>query len=308
MTIHPRHVGCDISKEFLDVFDPADGAVRRIVNDALSASRWAATIAGAPAIVVLEATGPYDLVLRDALTAAGVAFVRVNPRRARCFAEAAGLLAKTDAVDARMLAAFGAALALPPDAPADPARKALADLAARRDQLVQVRADEKKRRHDAPAAAVRSIDEHLIWLDAAIGRLDADIAALIRDAGALREQAGRLRSAPGVGDVTAVILLAQLPELGAVGPKQIAALAGLAPVANDSGAFRGARRIKGGRRRVRQALYMAALAAIRCSPRLKAYYLSVLGRAKAAKVALIAVARKLLTILNAMIRDNAHYA
>ena len=123
MTIHPRHVGCDISKEFLDVFDPADGAVRRIVNDALSASRWAATIAGAPAIVVLEATGPYDLVLRDALTAAGVAFVRVNPRRARCFAEAAGLLAKTDAVDARMLAAFGAALALPPDAPADPARR-----------------------------------------------------------------------------------------------------------------------------------------------------------------------------------------
>lgn len=308
MTLHLQYVGCDISKRFIDVYDPADGAVRRIANEEGALAALAARIAAAPAIVVMEATGPYDRLLIDTLGAAGVACVRVNPVRARRFAQAAGLLAKTDAVDARMLARLGSALELAPGAPPDAARQALGDLTTRRDQLVQNRADEKKRAAAASGETAASIEAHLQWLTVEIGRFDRMIEAFIALSESLREDAARLASAPGVGPVAAAVLLAQMPELGRLNPKQAAALAGLAPVANDSGAFRGVRRIKGGRARVRQALYMAALAAVRTCPRFNDFYQRILERAKAKKIAIIAVARKLLITLNAMIRDKTAFA
>jgi transposase len=308
MTLHLQYVGCDISKRFIDVYDPADGAVRRIANEEGALAALAARLAAAPAIAVLEATGPYDRLLIDALGAAGAPCVRVNPVRARRFAQAAGLLAKTDAVDARMLARLGRALELAPDAPPDAARRALGDLSARRDQLVQNRADEKKRAAAASGETAASIEAHLQWLTAEIARFDRMIETFIDFNEGLREDAARLASAPGVGPVAAAVLLAQMPELGALSPKKIAALAGLAPAANDSGAFRGVRRIKGGRARVRQALYMAALAAIKACPRFNDFYQRILERAKAKKVALIAVARKLLVALNAMMRDKTAFA
>lgn len=308
MTIHPVYVGCDVSKTTLDIFDPACGKAQRIANNENAAARLAGDLAGRDVIVVMEATGPYDRTLRSALDAAKARYARVNPARARRFAQAAGLLAKTDAVDAKMLAALGSALTLEPDRPEEECRKALAALTARRDQLVQIRADEKKRRHEAAGEAARSIDAHLAFLNAEVRRFNEEIDLLIQSAAALREDAERLTSAPGVGPVAAAVLLAQLPELGRLSPKEIAALAGLAPVNNDSGAFRGVRRIRGGRRRVRQALYMAALAAIRSCERFRDFHQRILDRSKAKKVAIIAVARKLLVILNAMLREKTEYA
>lgn len=308
MTVHQRYVGCDISKAFIDVFDPADGAARRLANEAVALAAFAGGLQGPGALVVFEATGPYDRRLAEALGAAGVAYARVNPMRARRFAQAAGLLAKTDKVDARMLSSLGRALDLEADAPPDDARKALGLLAARRDQLVQMRADEKKRRYEAAGEAARSIDAHLDWLSAEIARYDEEIAAFIKASPALDEDARRLQTAPGVGPVAASILLAQLPELGRLNPKQIAALAGLAPFNNDSDAFRGVRRIRGGRRRVRQALYMAAFNAVRSSPPFTEFHDRIYNRANAKKVAVIAVARKLLITLNAMLRDKTAFA
>lgn len=307
MTLHPRYIGCDISKAVIDIFDPADGGLRRIANEADALAAFASELCGSNALVVFEATGAYDRRLAGALAAAGVSYARVNPMRARRFAQAAGFLAKTDTVDARMLSSFGGALHLDADALPEGERKALGLLAARRDQLVQMRADEKKRRYDAAGDAVRSIEAHLLWLDAEIAHYDVMIAAHIKASPALDEDARRLQSAPGVGPVVATVLLAQLPELGSLNPKQIAALAGLAPFNNDSGAFRGVRRIKGGRRRVRQALYMAAFNAVRACPRFREFHDRILARAKARKVALIAVARKLLVVLNAIVRDNTAF-
>ncbi len=307
MTIHPRYVGCDISKQVLDIHDPRTGA-RRVANTATAAAAFAATLDANSACVVMEATGAYDRTLRHALAEHGVAYVRINPTRARRFAQAAGFLAKTDAVDARMLAALGSTLQPKAETPTDPARAALAQLQKRRDQLVQMRADEKKRRHDADGDLARSIDDHIHWLSRQVDAIDAKIETLVEQTGTLGEETERLRSAPGIGPVTATVLVAEMPELGRLSPRKIASLAGLAPVNHDSGAMRGSRRIKGGRRRVRQALYMAALAAIRQSKRFADFYQRIVERAKAKKVAIIAVARKLLTILNAMVRDKTNYA
>lgn len=308
MTLHVRYVGCDISKDTLDFYDPALGKGRRVRNTPASAAHWAASLDGAPVLVVMEATGVYDRVLRTALQEAGVAYARINPLRARRYAQAAGFLAKTDAVDARMLASMGEALKLASDAPPDPAREALCALQKRRDQLVGMRAEERNRRCDVEGALAASIDEHIAWLSDEIRALDDEIKVLVTTAEPLREDVARLRSVPGVGPVAASVLLAYMPELGQLSPKKIASLAGLAPVNNDSGIKRGERRIRGGRGRVRRALYMAALSAIRTEPRFTHFYQRIVERAQAKKVAIIAVARKLLTILNAIIRDKTRYA
>lgn len=307
MIIPLNYVGCDISKDSLDVHDRASGATRRMRNTKRQAALFAASLKGSQALVVMEATGAYDRILREALDRQGVAYARVNPTRARRFAQAAGFLAKTDAVDAKMLAMLGEALRVQPDAPLDPARRALALLQKRRDQLVQMRADEKKRLHTAGGAMAQSIGAHIAWLSREVAALDRSIAEAMNGE-TLKDDAKRLQSAPGVGRVAASVLIALLPELGRLSPKKIASLVGLAPVNNDSGALRGARRIKGGRRRVRQALYMAALAAARTDRRFAAFYEQILKRAHAKKIAIIAVARKLLVTLNAILRDKAYYA
>jgi transposase len=302
-----RCVGIDVSKDYLDIFDEADGVPRRIANATQAitqlVARWRCD-----ALVVFEATGVYDLRLREALQQAGIRFARINPARARDFARASGQLAKTDPIDARMLAAFARAMQPATEQAANPARNALARLAKRRDQLVLMRAQEKNRRSEADDCAMAERISRLIEvLDGEIAAIEADVSALIKAEQEIADDARLMRSLPGVGPVACMQLIAQMPELGQVGPKQVAALAGLAPFNVDSGAFRGRRKIGGGRKRVRDALYMAALNAVRRADPFKAFYSRLRQAGKPAKLALIAVARKLLTVLNAMMRDRKPY-
>jgi len=302
-----RYVGIDVSKQHLDIFDEGLGVPERIANapQAITqiVARWRCDV-----LVVFEATGVYDLELREALGQAGIRFARINPARARDFARASGQLAKTDPIDARMLAAFARALKPATEQIANPARNALARLAKRRDQLVLMRAQEKNRRSEADDRAMADRIGRLIEvLDGEIAEIEADISTLIKTEPEISGDAQLIRSLPGVGPVTCMQLIAQMPELGKVGPKQVAALAGLAPFNVDSGAYRGKRKIAGGRKRVRDALYMAALNAVRRADPFKVFYVRLRQAGKPAKLALIAVARKLLTVLKAMMRDRKTY-
>ncbi|QIP05285.1 transposase [Bradyrhizobium symbiodeficiens] len=308
MIIPLRYVGIDVSKKHLDIFDEADGVPRRIANATQAitqqVARWRCDT-----LVVFEATGTYDLKLREALGQAGVHFARINPARARDFARASGQLAKTDPIDARMLAAFGRVMQPAVEqAAANPARNALAGLAKRRDQLVLMRAQEKNRRSEADDRAMAGRISRLIEvLDGEIAEIEADIKALTKAEPEIADDARLMRSVPGVGPVACMQLIAKMPELGRVGAKQIAALAGLAPFNVDSGAFRGKRKIAGGRKRVRDALYMAALNAVRRADPFKAFYERLRLAGKPAKIALVAVARKLLTVINAIMRERKPY-
>jgi transposase len=309
MTIAHRFIGIDVCKTHLDIYEEATAKSKRIANDSAAIAAMLGQWPRAGLRVIFEATGSYDRTLRSALEAAAIAYVRVNPARARDFARATSALAKTDAIDARLLAGMGRALALAPAQATDPLRQRLARLQRRRDQLVAARADEKKRLATAEDEEVRaSIMQHIVWIDAEIARLQRVIDHLVAGSVELAALRNRLQTAPGVGPVTALTLIALMPELGQRSAKTIAALAGLAPFNNDSGAFRGQRHIKGGRGRVRRALYMAALAAIRKVPRLAAHYRNVRSRSGHAKVAIIAVARKLLVALNAMARTGQPFA
>ena len=320
MIIHPDFIGIDVSKDFLDIFD---GSVRknvRVENTIEAARLIAERFAGREqGFAVFEATGPertfivsgkrslFDRHLRRAFDEAGAAYARVNPSRAREFAKAAGFLAKTDAVDARMLAAMGQCLKPAREQPRDKSLTDLAFLNKRRDQLVSMRAMEKTRAAEAPSSIRQDIEEHIADLDAMILAFDRRIAGAIKSHEALARQALLLRSAPGIGPVACATLLALLPELGSKPAKTVAALAGLAPFNNESGKFRGTRTIKGGRKRVRDALFMAAFAAIKSKSRFKDFYQALRKNGKAHKLALIAVARKLLITLNVMVKKNLAY-
>ncbi len=304
MIIHPGVMGIDISKETLDVFDAAVGHRERIANTTADIEVLVRRCVAGGAFVLFEATGRYDAVLRRALTAAGVPFARVNPARARDFARAAGYLAKTDAVDARMLAAMAQCLQ-PAQEAFSAERERLTLLHKRRDQLVATRQQERTRRCECTDPEIAAdLDRHLDWLDADIAAIERRIQTVLAADAQLARLQTLLRSAPGVGPVTAMTLIALLPELGRRSPKTIAALAGLAPFNRDSGQHRGRRTIRGGRRRVRNALYMAALAAARSKSRFQTTYRELRKAGKPAKLALIAVARKLLVTLNAIVRDQ----
>jgi transposase len=310
MIIPLRCVGIDISKSMLDIFDDAIGKPDRIANAPQPITEQVARWRCADNVfVVFEATGVYDRALAEVLRQAGIRFARINPARARDFARAGGRLAKTDAIDARMLALFARAMGPVADPPPEPARNTLASFAKRRDQLVHMRAQEKNRRSEVrdPVMA-EDITLHIDFLSRQIVAVEARIEALIKAEPEICEQARLLRSAPGIGPVACMQLIAQMPELGRVGPKQVAALAGLAPFNVDSGSYRGKRAIGGGRKRVRDAMYMGSLNAVRRDPILKSFYQKLRAAGKPAKLALIAVARKLLTILNAMLRDRKIYA
>jgi transposase len=307
MTISQTFIGIDISKDFLDVFDGGTGQLNRIATseDAIAAFLNGLTPG---ATVIFEATGSYDRNIRRGLDLARITYMRVNPSRARDFARAAGYLAKTDTIDARMLAAMGRAIALKAEDRIDPVRERLTHLNTRRDQLVETRAGEKKRLLQTHDGDLRdSITRHITWLTAEIRIVSNAMTELIASSPALQQARGLLETAPGVGTITAITLLAQMPELGHRPAKAVAALAGLAPLNNDSGQRRGKRCIKGGRRRVRRALYMAALAAIRGVPRFNEAYNAIAARSGSAKVAIIAIARKLLVALNAMLRQNVPF-
>lgn len=306
--VAPSWIGIDICKAWLDIADPASGTTARIANCEVSLAAFAHTLEGRDVTVVFEATGVYDTGLRHALAEAGIAGVRVNPQRARDFARATGRLAKTDAIDAAMLARMGQALRLAPDPVPDHALEKLNLLNKRRDQLVAMRQQERSRRTEAADATVcEDLDAHIGWLDRAITDIEATIRDLVDASAELAATETLLRSAPGIGPVGAAILLGLLPELGHRSPKQIAMLAGLAPVNCDSGSQRGKRGIKGGRRRVRQALYMAAVVTLRTRSRLKDFYDRLRNAGKPAKVALIALAHKILIILNAMVKSQTPF-
>jgi transposase len=308
MMIDPCVIGIDISKQHLDVFDGATGRLARIDNTEAALAGLVEALAGRDGLVVFEASGPYDGRLRAALAAAGIAQARVNPGRARHFARACGLIAKTDAIDARMLAAMGAALNLKPDEDVgDAARQRLTRLIRRRDQLVAMRQQEKLRSREADATDHDSLRRHIAFLDAEIAAVEAERDTLLRACGDLAGLERLLRSIPGIGPVAATTLLALMPELGRRSPRQVAALAGLAPFNADSGRFRGIRTIHGGRKRVRDALYMAAVSAWRSKTRLGAFAQALIDRGKPFKLAMIALARKILTIANAVIRDDKAY-
>ena len=308
MIISPRCVGIDVSKRMLDIFDDAIGTAERIANAPQAITEQVARWRCGNVLVVFEATGVYDRELAKALHQAGVRFARINPARARDFARAHGRLAKTDEIDARMLACFARTMAPAADQPPEPERNTLAQLAKRRDQLVQMRAQEKNRRSEAYDRTMKeSIARVIDCFDEEVEAIEAAIKALIKSKPEISEQARLMQSAPGVGPVACMQLIAQMPELGQVGPKQVAALAGLAPLNVDSGTYRGKRAIGGGRKRVRDALYMAALNAVRRDGPFRSFYQKLRTAGKPAKFALIAVARKLLTTLNAMLRDRKTY-
>jgi len=308
MILPLRCVGIDVSKHTLDIFDDAVGQAERIANAPQPITAQVARWRCGNVFVVFEATGVYDRELAEVLHRADVRFARINPARARDFARACGRLAKTDAIDAQMLAGFARTMAPACEPAPDPARNALSLLAKRRDQLVHMRAQEKNRRSESrDAIMIESIVRFIDFLDEEVAAIETRIKALIRDDPTISDDARLIRSVPGVGPVACMQLIAQMPELGCLGPKQVAALAGLAPLNVDSGLYRGKRAIGGGRKRVRDALYMAALNAVRRDGSIKAFYQKLRTAGKPAKLALIAVARKLLTILNAMLRDRKTY-
>jgi transposase len=297
--------GIDVSKGHLDAHLRPTGEAVRVGNDEAGIAALVARLAAAGVtLVVLEATGGYEAPVAAALAAAGLPVAVVNPRQVRDFARSTGRLAKTDALDAAVLAHFADAVRPPARPLPDADAAALAALLARRRQLIEMRTAEVNRLPLAAPAIARGIRAHVARLDRQVRHADAELAAAVEASPVWRAKEDLLRGAPGVGPVVARTLLFELPELGALSGKRIAALAGLAPVARDSGRWSGARSIAGGRAAVRAALYQAVLSAARYNPPIRAFYRRLRAAGKAAKVAQVAAMRKLLVTLNAMVRDN----
>jgi transposase len=301
------YVGLDVAKHHLDVCILPRGERLRVATDEAGLADLRARLEGlAPALIVLEATGRLHRRVAAVLAAAGLPVAVVNPRQVRAFARAIGRLAKTDAFDAEAIARFAEAVRPEPRALPDPASRALGELLARRRQLIGLRTAEAQRLEQTTGEAARATI-HLVLqaLGEALSQVDRAIEELIQASAVWRARLALLSSVPGVGPVLARTLIAALPELGQVGRQEIAALVGVAPLNRDSGTLRGRRHIFGGRGSVRQVLYMATLAAVRHNPRLRAFYRRLVAAGKPAKVALVACMRKLLVILNAMLREQA---
>lgn len=301
----PIAVGIDVSKERLDVHVHPAGTVLSLSRNGAGIEELIGALAAvAPQLVAVEATGGFETVVVAALAAAGVPVVVVDPARVRAFASAIGRRAKTDPIDAQVIAQFAAATRPPVRALPDAATQALADLVARRRQIIQMIVAEGQRAKRAAPRAKRSIGRLLEALRRELSEIDADIDETVRGSPVWCEKEELLASVKGVGSVTARTMLAELPELGSLNRRQIAALAGLAPFTRQSGKWRGKSFIGGGRASVRTALFMAAMTAMRHNPVLRAFHQRLRAAGKPKLVALIAVARKLLTILNAILRDN----
>jgi transposase len=300
-------VGIDVAKAALDVAVRPDRAERHLPNDAQGIAEIVAWLQGIhPQVIVLEATGGYEAPVVAELCLAGLPVAVVNPRQVRDFAKASGHLAKTDRLDAQVLAHFAAALRPTPRPLPDAQAQELAALVERRRQLVAMRTAEQARLGVTRVPRVRAhIQAHLAWLDAEVAGLDADLRRLVQASPLWRAQDNLLRSVPGIGPIISLSLLADLPELGRLSHAQIAALVGVAPLNRDSGTLRGRRTVWGGRAAVRAALYMGTLRATRCNPIILAFYRRLVQSGKPKKVALVACMHKLLTILNAMVKHQA---
>lgn len=300
-----NYIGCDISKDRLDVFDPHSGASAH-ANTA-SGIRALIKASGPGSVLIFEATSGCDQVLLKALAKADQPFVRLNPLHAWHFAQSLNL-PKTDRVDARMLARLGAERQPAPHLPQDPARAELAELADRRDQIKRMETQEKNRLSKTVSPMIRAdIRASLKALAARIARFEAEIADHLARNPDLARDAELLRSVPGIGLVTSANLLARLPELGRLDRRAIASLAGLAPKARESGKFRGKRRVGQGREVVRRLLYMSALSLWRTPGPTTAALRRMQDAGKPAKVILLAMARKIVTIANAVLRDQTPF-
>lgn len=305
-------MGIDVSSQTLEVASSAEAKTWQASNDTSGIEQLVEQLRGlAPALVVLEATGGYEFEAACALQAAGLAVAVVNPRTARDFARAMGALAKTDALDARMLAAFARVLHQHPERErfvkplADAELQRLQALVLRRRQLVHMLTAERQRMRISHAAARPSIERAIEFLKAELLDSDTQVAAHVQSHHA--ELANALASVPGIGATSVAVLLAELPELGQLDRRRVAALVGVAPLNRDSGQMRGQRSIWGGRAEVRRTLYMATLVAVRHNPVLRAHYERLLGAGKRKKVALVACMRKLLTMLNAMAKHGTRW-
>lgn len=301
----PIFVGIDVSKDQLDLAERPSGHSETIPHTTSGIANLVERLGPLkPASIVLEATGGLEVPLATALATAGLPVHVVNPRQVRDFAKATGRLAKTDALDAQVLAQFAEAVRLTARPLPDAATQELSALLTRRRQLIEMRTAEQNRLSTAPRRVQPQIRAHLKWLDRELTRLDRELTDRIRATPIWRERDDLLQSVPGIGPVTSRTLLAELPELGRLSPKQLAALVGVAPLNRDSGTRRGRRTIWGGRAPVRTALYLAAWIARKCNPTIRTFYQRLRAAGKAPKVALIACARKLLVILNAMVKSQ----
>ncbi len=300
-------IGVDVSKSWIDIYDPQAGAMR-IDNAPQTLRIFARKAMRSKSKVIFEATGVYDAPLRRSLADADVTYSRVNPAQARSFARASGVLAKSDRVDAKMLSQMGQSMDLPKSTPPSQDQEALKALSARRRQLVSMRKEERTRLPQTLNKTARASTKRVLnMLDREIAKVEAGMKELLKRDPELSLSYERLISAPGIGCVVATTLMAELPELGHLDRRRIAALAGVAPCARDSGIRTPRRRIRGGRPIVRNVIYVAALVASKCDARLTAFRKRLEENEKTPKQAIIAVARKLLTILNAMMKYETKY-
>ncbi|GFO65711.1 IS110 family transposase [Geomonas paludis] len=297
--------GIDVSKENLDLFVIPLGVSQRFVNDESGCNQLVKVLAElAPSRVIFESTGGLEMLAAGIASAASLPVVIVNPRQIRDFAKACGLLAKTDKLDAKVIALFGQKIEPDIRPLKDEPAQELSALISRRRQLVEMLTAEKNRLSAAPKSVRDGIIRHIEWLEEQIRSYDDDISRFIQSSPMWKAKGEILTSVKGIGPVTAATLLAALPELGSVTRQQISALVGLCPYNRDSGRVKGKRSIWGGRAAVRCVLYMAALAAVRFNPTIKVFYDRLRNAGKVHKVAITATMRKLLVILNAMLRDN----
>ena len=300
------YIGIDISKENLDVAIHESDKQWRFTNDLGGISKVCEVLVQLkPSLVVFEATGGYELPLYVSLEEAGLPAAPVNPRQIRDFAKATGKLAKTDTLDARAIAHFGAALH--PEPRPLPENQEIKEIVARRTQLIQMMTAEKNRLRSARKRMKTRIEAHIAWLEKELEIIDKELREHINENPAWKEKDDLLQSAPGVGPVLSITLLAGLPELGMLDRKKIAALSGVAPLNRDSGTMRGKRTIRGGRAMVRAMLYMGTLVAIRHNPVIRAFYQQLCARGKPKKIAITACMHKFLTILNAIIRTKTQW-
>ena len=302
-------VGIDVSKAQLDVAIRPTGETLSVANDKAGIKALVKRLAKIqPGLVVLESTGGLERQILCAVVSAELPAVRVNPRQVRDFAKATGQLAKTDSIDAAILAHYAQAVRPQLRPLPDAVAMELRALSARRRQLIEMIVMEKNHLATAAKAVAKDITEHIGGLEQKLQGVDTDIDGLIEQSPIWKEHEDILRSAPAIGPVTSRTLLAELPELGTLDRKQIASLVGLAPFNRDSGTLKGRRSIWGGRASVRCALYMAALVATRCNPVIGGFYKRLKAKGKPFKVALVACMHKLLTILNAMIKHKSRWS
>lgn len=310
MQKNKAYVGVDVSQESLDMVEYPTGEIRRFGNDdagIAKATTWLTEVN--PAIIVMEATGGMEVSLYVTLQEANLPAAVINPRQIRDFAKSMGILAKTDKVDAKVLARYAATIQ--PEARPSPDEKArqFKTLVTRRRQLGEmIVAEANRARASRDKAMKQRIHAHIEWLKQELANIDKDISRTIKENPVWDAKDKLMQSVPGVGPVLSATIIAELPELGILNPKKIAALVGVAPFNRDSGKRQGERSIWGGRCKVRQSLYMAALSAARFNPTIHAFYDRLVASGKEKKVALTACMHKLVTILNAMLKHNSHWS